>query len=120
MKTIHVSDATYREIIGLAALPFRHTGTRQPDGSWLIPIDDDTGERLERMRLARRERRRPCRPRRTGLSRTAAELSLIRRHGGPRLRRRGLVPGGDLSSLATQQKECRARARWHTILAPCT
>jgi hypothetical protein len=51
MKTIHVSDATYREIIGLAALPFRHTGTRQPDGSWLIPIDDDTGERLERMRL---------------------------------------------------------------------
>ena len=52
MKTIHVSDATYRAIIGLAVLPFRHIGTRQPDGSWLVPIEDDTAERLERMRLS--------------------------------------------------------------------
>jgi hypothetical protein len=29
----------------------RHTGTRQPAGSWLVPIADDTSERLERQRL---------------------------------------------------------------------
>ena len=51
MKTIHVSDATYREIVALAMLPFQHTGSRQPDGSWLVPIADDTTARLERMRL---------------------------------------------------------------------
>ena len=51
MKTIRVSDATYREIVALAMLPFQHTGSRQPDGSWLVPIEDDTSARLERMRL---------------------------------------------------------------------
>ena len=30
---------------------FQHTGSRQPDGSWLVPIEDDTAARLERMRL---------------------------------------------------------------------
>ena len=51
MKTIHLSDATYRDLVELAMLPFRPTGTRQPDGSWLVPIEDDTSERLESMRL---------------------------------------------------------------------
>jgi hypothetical protein len=33
MKTIRVSDATYRAIVTLAMLPFQHTGVRQPVGS---------------------------------------------------------------------------------------
>jgi len=32
MKTIRVSDATYREIVALAMLPFQHTGSRTAAG----------------------------------------------------------------------------------------
>lgn len=51
MKTISMSDAAYRAVAELATLPFRWTGTRQPDGSWLVPVEDDTYERLEQHRL---------------------------------------------------------------------
>lgn len=52
MRTIRVSDATYRAIAALALLPFRSTATWQPDGAWLAPLEDDTYERLEAHRLA--------------------------------------------------------------------
>ena len=51
MNTIKVSDATYRAIAEAALLPFRSTATRQPDGTWMVPIEDDTYERLEAHRL---------------------------------------------------------------------
>jgi hypothetical protein len=51
MKTIKVSEETYRAIAEEAILPFRATGTRQPDGSWLVPIDDETWDRIQRERL---------------------------------------------------------------------
>lgn len=51
MKTISMSDATYRVVADLATLPFRWTGARQPDGSWLVPVEDDTHERLQGHRL---------------------------------------------------------------------
>jgi hypothetical protein len=51
MKLIRVSDATYRMVAEMAILPFRSTGTRQPDGSWLVPIDDEVFDRLEQERL---------------------------------------------------------------------
>jgi predicted CopG family antitoxin len=51
MKTIKISDATYRALAGKAILPFCSTGTRQADGSWLVPVEDGTYERLEQMRL---------------------------------------------------------------------
>jgi hypothetical protein len=51
MKTIRVSDATYRAIADAAVLPFHSTATRQPDGSWLVPVADDTWEALQQERL---------------------------------------------------------------------
>lgn len=51
MKTMSMSDATYRAVAELATLPFRWTGARQPDGSWLVPVEDDTYERLQQHRL---------------------------------------------------------------------
>jgi hypothetical protein len=33
-------------------MPFRSTATRQPDGMWLVPVEDDTYERLDAHRLA--------------------------------------------------------------------
>ena len=52
MKTIILSDATYRALADLAILPFLSTGKRQPDGSWLVPIEDETYERIQNARLA--------------------------------------------------------------------
>ena len=51
MKTIKISDATYRAVADAAILPFRSTGQQQPDGSWLVPVEDDTLERLNQVRL---------------------------------------------------------------------
>lgn len=51
MKIVNMSDATYRAVAELATLPFRWTGARQPDGSWLVPVEDETYDRLQRHRL---------------------------------------------------------------------
>jgi hypothetical protein len=51
MKLIRVSDTTYRMVAELAILPFRSTGTRQPDGTWLVPIGEDVWGHLEAHRL---------------------------------------------------------------------
>jgi hypothetical protein len=50
MKRIRISEATYRMIAEAAVLPFRSTGQRQPDGTWLVPVQDDTYERLQQHR----------------------------------------------------------------------
>ena len=47
MKTIRISDATYRAIADAAIHPFRSTARRMPDGDWLVEIADDTCERIE-------------------------------------------------------------------------
>ncbi len=69
MKTIHVSDATYRAIAEAAILPFRSTATRQADGSWLVPVGDDTWEALQKERLP-------------GETDDDTVLRIIRRHRG--------------------------------------
>ena len=51
MKTIKVSDATCRAIAELALLPFRSTAIRQSDGTWLLPLEDETWEALQGQRL---------------------------------------------------------------------
>jgi hypothetical protein len=51
MKMIKISDATHWAIADCATLSFRATAKRQSDGSWLVPLDDDTVERLHRARL---------------------------------------------------------------------
>ena len=50
MKRIRISELTYRTIADAAVLPFRSTGQRQPDGTWLVPVEEDTYERLQRHR----------------------------------------------------------------------
>jgi hypothetical protein len=50
VRTIRISDHTHRSIVDLAIYPFRETGVRQPDGDWLIPVSDETWERLEQHR----------------------------------------------------------------------
>ena len=50
MKHIRISDAAYRMIAEAAVLPFRSTAQRQPDGTWLVQVEDDTYERLQQHR----------------------------------------------------------------------
>ena len=50
MRTIRVSDATYRAIAGLALLPFRSTAARQPDGTWLAPVDEKIWQAVQQQR----------------------------------------------------------------------
>jgi hypothetical protein len=69
MKIIKVSNATHRAVVEAAILPFRETGKRQLDGTWLVPIEEDTWEALERQRLP-------------GESDDDAIQRLIRRHRG--------------------------------------
>ena len=40
-----------RAIADLAILPFRSNATRQDDGTWLLPIDDEVWQRVEDKRL---------------------------------------------------------------------
>ncbi len=51
MKTIKVSETTYRALTDVASLPFHSTGERQPDGDRLIQIEDDTYEQIRKERL---------------------------------------------------------------------
>jgi len=51
MKTIKVSETTYRAIAKAAILPFRSTAKRMTDGDWLIPVEDDVHEGLQDERL---------------------------------------------------------------------
>ena len=69
MRTIRVNDATYRAIAEAAIGPFRSTGRRQPDGTWLVPVADDTWAALQRERIP-------------GESDDDAVMRVIRRHRG--------------------------------------
>jgi hypothetical protein len=51
MKWIHVSETTHRALADAAIYPWRETGRRQADGSWLIPMGDEVFERLDEERL---------------------------------------------------------------------
>jgi hypothetical protein len=51
MPLIRMTDATYTALARLAIGTFRPTGTRQADGTWLVPIDQDTWDRIHAMRL---------------------------------------------------------------------
>lgn len=51
MKTIRLSHASYEAIANVSFLPFRWKGDRLPDGCWSVLIEDETYERLERIRM---------------------------------------------------------------------
>ena len=51
MKTIRISDATYRAIAEAAIHPFHSTAKRLLDGDWLVEIAGDTCERIQEHRL---------------------------------------------------------------------
>jgi hypothetical protein len=51
MKTIIISDATHQAIQASADLPFHSDAKRQPDGTWLVPLQDEAFEYLRRVRL---------------------------------------------------------------------
>ncbi len=51
MKTIKVSETTYRALTDVASLPFPSTGERPADGDRLIQIEDDTYEQIRKERL---------------------------------------------------------------------
>ena len=52
MKTIRLTDAANHAIAAAATFPFQLTGERQVDGTWLVPIEDETFERLDSHRLS--------------------------------------------------------------------
>lgn len=52
MKWIRISDTTHRALAEAAIFPWRETGRRQADGSWLVPVGDEVADRLDEVRLA--------------------------------------------------------------------
>lgn len=51
MPLIRLTDATYKTIASLTIGTFRSTGTRQADGTWLVPIEQETWDRINTIRL---------------------------------------------------------------------
>ncbi|WP_439580550.1 hypothetical protein [Elioraea sp.] len=51
MPLIRMSDATYQAIANATIGAFRSTGTRQADSTWLVPIEQDTWDRIDTIRL---------------------------------------------------------------------
>jgi|UPI00035DA427 hypothetical protein len=51
MPLIRMTDATYTALARLAIGTFRPTGQRQADGTWLVPIEQDTWDALQAKRL---------------------------------------------------------------------
>ena len=54
VKTIRVSDASHQAIADLAVLPINPTATRDDDGFWLVPVDEEVWETLQQQRLTER------------------------------------------------------------------
>ena len=50
MPIIRLSDATYRSVAEISSPDFISTGARQPDGSWLVPIEDHIIAKLGKLR----------------------------------------------------------------------
>lgn len=49
MKDIIISNVTYQMIVKSAENPFRHDGVKLSSGKWLIPIGDETWDKLNRI-----------------------------------------------------------------------
>jgi hypothetical protein len=52
MPIIRLSDATYRMVAELSSADFISTGVKQPDDTWLVPIEDQVIANLAKLRLA--------------------------------------------------------------------
>jgi hypothetical protein len=52
MPMIHLTDEAARALRACADRPFQQTGTQRPDGSWDVPVEEDTLERLKNVQLA--------------------------------------------------------------------
>ena len=51
MPKIRVTDETVRIIRSWAIYEYRQTGTREPDGNWLIDVSTDVADRLKEISL---------------------------------------------------------------------
>jgi hypothetical protein len=51
MPLIRLTDATYRTIASITIGTFRSTGQRQPDGTWLVPIEQRVFDNIQAIRL---------------------------------------------------------------------
>ena len=51
MPIIRLSDATYLMVAEISSPDFISTGDKQPDGSWLVPIEDHVIANLAKLRL---------------------------------------------------------------------
>ena len=49
MPKIHITDEAARAIRGAATAPggFQQTGHQRPDGSWDVPVEEDTLDRIQ-------------------------------------------------------------------------
>ena len=50
MPTIIITDLTNRALADCATLPWQQKGERQPDGTWIVPVDAEVRERLDELR----------------------------------------------------------------------
>jgi hypothetical protein len=50
-RTILLSNETYQAVAALAVLPFHSTGTQLSNGDWIVPISEETWERIDAFRL---------------------------------------------------------------------
>ncbi len=47
MKTIRISDVSFRALANAAEFAFKPQGRQLNDGSWLVPVDNDVLEWLQ-------------------------------------------------------------------------
>lgn len=52
MNTIRISDVTRNLLMAQALYPWRESGTKDKDGMWTIPVDDEVIAELAKKRLA--------------------------------------------------------------------
>ncbi len=99
MKTIRVSDASHQAIADLAVLPINPTATRDDDGFWLVPVDEEVWETLQQQRLTERATTMPscASPAHSAAQSLAEQLPRHRRWGltPAALRVNSLAPMGD-------------------------
>jgi hypothetical protein len=50
MPIIRLSDATYLRVAEISSADFISTGVKQPDGTWLVPIEDHVMANLAKLR----------------------------------------------------------------------
>ena len=51
MPIIRLSEATYLRVAEISSADFISTGVKQPDGTWLVPIEDHVMANLAKLRL---------------------------------------------------------------------